>query len=64
MSQKSDILTYLEKHGQITPLEALHWFGCFRLSERIRELEAEGVKIKHSRNGKKPNYAIYTLEGK
>jgi hypothetical protein len=45
-SQKSRISNYLAKTGKaITPMEALNRFGCFRLSERIREIEAEGDHI-------------------
>lgn len=42
MTQKELILNYLKKYGSITPLEALEHCGSFRLSERIRELAADG----------------------
>ena len=39
------ILDYLESGNKITPVEALNMFGSFRLSERIREIEAKGHTI-------------------
>lgn len=42
MSQKELILKYLKTYGSITPIEALEHCGSFRLSERIRELAADG----------------------
>ncbi len=46
-SQRDLILNYLQNVGTITPIEALHGFGCFRLSERIREIEALGYQVEH-----------------
>lgn len=40
----------MKKGNAITPLEALDKFGCFRLSERIREIEKLGVKVVHGRH--------------
>lgn len=61
-SQKKQILNHLSKKG-ITPLEALHLFGCFRLSARIKDLRDEGHKIKTTmiRVGKKKMVAKYFL---
>lgn len=63
-TQNWEILGYLHEAGQLTPLGALFLCGCFRLSERIRELEALGWKIKHDRvklkNGK--HVMSYSLE--
>ena len=57
MSQKNRILEELLRGVVITPLSALKYFGTLRLSERIRELEAEGVRIVHKmvrlENGKR-----------
>lgn len=38
MSQNKAILQHLQKGNSITPLEALHLFGCLRLSARIHDL--------------------------
>ncbi len=45
MSQRTAILAHLKAGKSITPLEALSKFGCFRLSERIREIQARGHAI-------------------
>ena len=47
MSQKNRILEYLLTGASITPLLALQVAQCLRLSERIRELESDGVSIAH-----------------
>lgn len=49
-SQTARIHEYMQKGNTITPLEALDKFGCFRLSERIREIEKLGVKVVHGRH--------------
>lgn len=45
MAQKHEILAYMKKGHALTPLGALSKFKCFRLSERIREIEAMGNEI-------------------
>lgn len=45
MTQRAQILDYLKKGKTLTPVEALAKFGCFRLSERIREIQAAGHPI-------------------
>ena len=45
MSQTDAILQYLQTGAVITPLNALKICGTLRLSERIRELEKDGVPI-------------------
>ena len=62
MTQKEAILDYLKKGNSLTPLEALNMFGCFRLSARIQDLEAEGNIIDSkpvTHNGK--TYSSYKL---
>ena len=62
MSQKTIILQHLKKGKRITTLQAAFDFGCLRLSERIREIEAEGVAIARAwvqQNGKR--YMAYWL---
>ena len=44
-SQNTQIINALIKGKRITPLDALDWFGCFRLSARISELKDVGWKI-------------------
>lgn len=60
-SQKDACLAYLEEHDSITPLEALHEFGCFRLAAVIARLREEGYVIKTDVNKDGKPYAIYTL---
>jgi hypothetical protein len=60
-SQKSLILQHLKEHGKITPITALNLCGCFRLSERIREIEKEGYSIFHDINIGKKKFSVYTL---
>ena len=55
MTQNDLLLQALSRGETITPLTALQIAGTLRLSERIRELQAEGVSILHEplRVGKK-----------
>ena len=45
MSQKADILAALKRGEQLTAMDALTRFGCFRLAARICELRQEGWGI-------------------
>ena len=64
MTQREEILNHLQSGGYITPIEALEWFGCFRLASRISELKKEGYPIQSkmvlNRYGKK--FSRYSLE--
>ena len=46
-TQKVRLLNYLKKHKSITTQQAMSQLGILRLSQRIIELEADGVKINH-----------------
>ena len=46
MSQKKQIIHYLESGGRINGLSAIDMFGCYRLSSVINILRNEGVAIK------------------
>ena len=63
-SQKEMILEYLQLGHPITPIEALRYFGCFRLGARIADLKRDGHPIRtelvNDRNTGK-RYASYTL---
>jgi len=62
MSQTSDILAALERGTAITPLQALYWWGCFRLAARIDDLRKRGVLVKTEiveKRGKR--FARYSL---
>ena len=43
------IFDHLLRGGSISTLEAMQNFGCCRLSERIREIEATGIQIDRER---------------
>lgn len=60
--QNEQVLKHLNDHKHITPLEALHNYGCFRLAARIYELRLEGHEIitSHTSEGGKV-YAQYSL---
>ena len=45
MSQNKKILKYLQSGKSLTPLAALSYFGCMRLSARIKNLRDQGYNI-------------------
>lgn len=60
--QSKFILDYLESGNEITPLDALRMFGCFRLGARIFDLKALGYNIETNmitKDGK--TFASYKL---
>lgn len=67
MSDKERILAHLQKHGSITPWEAIELFGCTRLGARIWDLKHDGHDIRTTmetgkdRYGEPTRYARYTL---
>ena len=65
VSQKKQILTWLNAGKSINPMQALNRFGCFRLAAIIFILKDEGNDITTTRvsaGGK--NYASYSLTPK
>ena len=60
-NQKEACLAYLMEHDCITPLEALHEFGCFRLAAVIARLRDEGYIIRTDIAEGEKKFAIYTL---
>ena len=68
MNQTEMVLDYLERHGSITPLEAMNKLGIMRLGARIFDLKESGVKIitervsEKNRFGDVVNFARYRLE--
>ena len=62
MSQYDQILNHLKSGKSITPLEALHLYGCFRLSARINDLRKSGYLIETINIHKdRKHYASYHL---
>ena len=60
MSQATDILDYIDKHGSITDDEARELFHCHRLSARIYDLRAIGQNIVTDRITGKNRYGTYS----
>lgn len=62
-TQAAVILDYLSAGKELTALDALERFGCFRLAARIHELRKDGWEIEEKTvtgsNGKR--YASYHL---
>ena len=44
-TQSQLILKHLDAGHSITPIEALHSFGCFRLGARIYDIKQQGHNI-------------------
>lgn len=67
MTQNEMILRHIEKHGSITPLEALQNYGIMRLASRICDLTKQGYEFKresvedHNRFGEVVRYTRYSL---
>ena len=65
MTQNERVLNHLRERGSITPIEALHVHGVYRLAARVNDLKRRGYdvvsKLKRDINGHK--YAEYRLGG-
>lgn len=68
MTQTEKILDYMERHGSITPLEAMTELGVMRLGARIWDIKESGIKIitetvtGKNRDGETTRFARYRLE--
>jgi len=47
-TQAGKILDHLTHRGPITAMDALNYYGCFRLAARIKDLRDAGHDIKSS----------------
>ena len=69
MTQCELILHHLQEFGSITSLEAMNWYGCYRLASRIAELRQSGVNITKrvvkgkNKYGESIHFAEYRLGG-
>ena len=62
-SQKDNILAHLLTGRDITPLEALEQYGCFRLAAVIWNIRNDGHKIKTKKITRlNKTFASYSLE--
>lgn len=62
MSQETQILSHMKRHGSIDPITALDRYNCFRLAARVSDLRCRGHKIATEmvENGNK-RFARYRL---
>lgn len=67
-TQNQRIIDYINRHGSITPLEAMQDIGCMRLAARIADLKELGYPIVSetvivkNRYGEKCHVKKYRLE--
>ena len=63
-TQLENIREYLERGGELTPLDALRQFGCLRLAARINDLRRDGLAIDTlASEAKGKRFAAYRLAG-
>lgn len=55
-TQCQRILDFIDRHGSITPAEAMSEIGCMRLAARIADLEKVGHSFVHEMVTKKSEY--------
>ena len=60
-TQEESILRWLDEGQELTPMQALNSFGCFRLASRIWNLRKKGYPIESRREN---GYAVYYMGGK
>jgi hypothetical protein len=69
-TQHNLIISYINQHGSITPLEAFNDLGITKLATRISEMRREGIEIEGetisvmNRFGQKCHVKRYTLKEK
>lgn len=70
MTQNERILQHMKEYGSITSLEAMNWYGVYRLASRITDLRKDGVDIERrmvkgkNKYGEPIRFAEYRLGGK
>ena len=58
-TQKEMIFNHLVEGLRITPLEALKWFGCFRLADVIYKIEKQtGIIVDRKLIGRRSVYGV------
>lgn len=52
LTQNQALLAYLQRWGEVTPLEAWRELGIYRLAARIKELRAQhDIRTEHTSSG-------------
>lgn len=69
LTQEQAVLAHLQAGNQLTPLEALAKFGCFRLASVIFNLREAGHDIATldgvtHRDGRRKHFAVYKLRAR
>jgi len=68
MTHNKLILSHIKTFKTITPMEALKFFGCYRLAARIFDLREAGHKITTTRfeteTGSRPAKYVYLGKAK
>jgi len=59
MTQKEQIIRHLKLYQQITPMDALNDYGCFRLAARVYDLRKDGHLIEEERH--EGGYSVYRM---
>ncbi len=65
MTQKEQIIDYIDRHGSITPMDAFH-LGITKLATRVSEMRKDGTKFHIvmekgiNKQGKRTRYARYS----
>ena len=68
ITQTDLVLRHMQTYGSISQLDAVEWYGCYRLSARIADLRAKGIQIskenvtRKNRYGHTTTYARYRLK--
>ena len=62
VTQKDEVLKYLQFHGSITSMIAFNLFGITRLSAVVFDLRKQGHDIRmEMKKGKNSYYGVYSL---
>lgn len=61
-SHRRKVLEHLMTGKSITPQEAWHRYGCYRLGARIYDLRKQGYKIENINKHKSERFAEYLLK--
>lgn len=60
MTQKQKVLGYIKEYGSISTWEAFRDLGITRLASRICDIEADGIRVKRTREAVKNRYGETT----
>lgn len=64
MSQSSLLLAWLKAGHEVTPMDALRMWGCFRLGARVYDLRRAGHNVvSEPRTCGRKRFAAYRMEG-